>query len=154
MRKVKRADTIGEKCCPALRLIFLSWEQSHWDIMSFPFQPGLFMQRKVKCVQLWDGGSTQVCPHTLCCSKIAECVPMWSPDKTAQDLRTGGFWLVKSGLLWCHAAHNGMSMEMLIVLCLPRWNNMQLSIAKRGENYAVPVWKQSWDCSGIQVMLL
>lgn len=87
-----------------------------------------------------------------CCSKTAECVSMWSLDKTTQDLRTGGFWLATTSLLWCHAAHNGMSMGMVIVLCLPQWNNMQLSIAKRGRNYAVPEWKQSWDCSGIWAM--
>lgn len=68
---------------------------------------------------LCGGDWMQVCPRPFCCSKTAECVSMWSLDKTAQDLRTGGFWLAKSSiLLWCHAAHNGMTMGMVIVLCL------------------------------------
>lgn len=60
---------------------------------------------------------------------------MWlyvTPDKTAKDVRTGGLRPAKKDiLLWCHAAHNGMSIGMAIVLCLAPWNNKQFSIAKR-----------------------
>lgn len=42
-----------------------------------------------------------------------------SRQDTTQDLRTGGFWLAESNLLWCHAADNGATIAMVIVLCLP-----------------------------------
>lgn len=150
--EVERTHILGETVTTRLRLISHPWEQGHWDTMFFPLQPGLIVREKSHlCGEMgwWERAGL---PSQFCCSKTAECVSMWSPDKTTEDLRPGGFWLAKNILLWCHAAHNGMTMGMVIVLCLPRWNNMQLSIAKRGENYAVPEWKQSWHCSGIQVM--
>lgn len=128
----------GKTATPALRLILHPWDQTQWDTMFFPLQPDLCSEKSHPCGEMGWWEPTGLPTHFFFCSKTAECVSIRSPDKTTQDLRTGGFWLAKSILLWCHVAHNGMTMGMVIVLCLPQWNNMQLSIAKRRDNYAVP----------------
>lgn len=66
-------------------------------------------------------------------------------------------------VLRCHALHNGMSMGVLIVLCLPLWNDVQPGIAKtrgrkgvwrRGGSRLATKWGLFWNLRNAPICLL
>lgn len=58
------------------------------------------------------GESGQVCPHTFFFF-------FFFGVRFSRQVGPG-FWLAERILLWCPVAHNGTSVGMAIVLCLPR----------------------------------
>lgn len=89
----------------------------------FPWQPGLCSEKK-PCLEmgcLVRAGRSAHAPFFffgVCfCRRPRQAGP--------------GFWLAERILLWCRVAHNSTTVGMAIVLCLPRRNNTQLSIAER-----------------------
>lgn len=117
----------------------LQWNCHHYIKMHFTPMRAESLGYHVPFLTFWPSVSFKKCWECagqlshFGCSKTDECMSLWGPDRTSQDLRSGGS-LATIILLWCYEPHNGMSLGGVNVFCLLLWNYMQISLEKRAKN--------------------